>query len=170
MEKFSDTGASANTPRRICGWCEWASLPALGIVSIKAKLDTGARTSVLHAWDVESYEEEGQPWVRFRVYPLQRSNKKVVRCAARIEDRRWVTNSGGSREWRIVISTDLTVGGESWPIELTLANRDEMGYRVLIGREAMRGRLIIDPDAAYTTGRPGSGRHRTAKKRKRKTT
>ena len=138
----------------ICGWREWASLPSLGIASIKAKLDTGARTSVLHAWNIETYADRGHDRVRFRVFPAQWSKKRVVCCEAPIADRRWVTNSGGSREWRFVISTDLTLGTDSWPIELTLTNRDEMGFRMLIGREAMQGRLIVDPNASYTSGRP----------------
>ena len=143
-----------DTDLRVCGWREWASLPMLGIASIKAKLDTGARTSVLHAWDVETYADRGHDWVRFRVFPAQRNKMRFVCCEAPITDRRWVTNSGGSRERRFVISTDLTLGADSWPIELTLTNRDEMGFRMLIGREAMQGKLIVDPDVSYTTDKP----------------
>ena len=148
------SGERPNTDPRICGWREWASLPSLGIASIKAKLDTGARTSVLHAWDIETYEDRGRHWVRFRVYPAQRDSEQLIQCEAGIADRRWVTNSGGSRERRFVISTDLTIGADSWPIELTLTNRDEMGYRMLIGREAMRGRLIVDPEASFIMRKP----------------
>lgn len=144
----------APTPR-VVGWREWASLPALGVDAIKAKLDTGAKTSALHAWDIEPYEISGRPWVRFRAHPLQHDDMTVVLCAASLSDRRWVTNPGGTRERRYVISTTLKVGAESWPIELTLTNRDEMGFRMLIGREAMRGRLIVDPRASYRAGKPG---------------
>ncbi len=159
--KLSRFPNSADAGHLICGWREWASLPSLGIASIRAKLDTGARTSVLHAWDIETYEDCGRDWVRFRVFPAQRSKKRFVCCESRIADRRWVTNSGGSRERRFVISTDLTLGGESWPIELTLTNRDEMGFRMLIGREAMQGRLIVDPDASYTVDKPAEKKSRT---------
>ncbi len=145
---------------RICGWREWASLPSLGIDSIRVKLDTGARTSVLHAWDIETYADRGRQWVRFRVFPAQRNKKRFVWCESPMTDRRWVTNSGGSRERRFVISTDLTLGGDSWPIELTLTNRDEMGFRMLIGREAMQGRLIVDPDVSYTIDKPAKKKTR----------
>ena len=130
------------------------ALPALGIVAIKAKLDTGAKTSALHAWDIDSYEVDGRPWVSFYVYPLQLDDISVVLCTAPLSDRRWVTNSGGTRERRYVISTRLRIGADFWPIELTLTNRDEMGFRMLIGREAMRGRLIVDPNASYRAGKP----------------
>ncbi len=141
--------------RRICGWREWASLPGLGIGAIKAKLDTGAKTSALHAWDLDAYEVDGRPWVRFCVHPLHRADGSVARCSAPLCDRRWVTNSGGTSERRYVISTHLRIGAESWPIELTLTNREQMGFRLLIGREAMRGHLIVDPNSSYRAGKPG---------------
>ena len=121
---------SAVADRRICGWREWASLPTLGIAAIKAKLDTGAKTSALHAWNINTYEVDGCPWVSFCVHPLQRDDVSVVLCNARLRDRRWVTNSGGTRERRYVISTSLLLGADSWLIELTLTNRDEMGFRI----------------------------------------
>jgi len=138
--------------RRTVGWREWVTLPSLGIRTIKAKLDTGARTSALHAWDVTAYHEDGEAWVRFTAHPRQRDDTLEVNCTARLLDRRWVTTSGGKREKRYVIGAMLGVDNEAWPIELTLTNRDEMGFRLLIGREAMRGRLIVDPISSYVTG------------------
>jgi len=137
---------------QIVGWREWVTLPALGVDAVKAKLDTGATTSALHAWDEEVFEIDELPWIRFCAYPFQQDNETVVRCAAPLTDRRLVTNPGGTRERRHVITTMLEIGGACWPIELTLTNRDAMGFRMLIGREAMRGRLIVDPRASYRTG------------------
>ena len=139
--------------RRIIGWREWVSLPALGIDAIKAKLDTGAKTSALHAWDQEIYEQDDRPWVRFSAHPFQRNDAIVVRCSAPLADYRWVRNSGGARDRRYVIATELAVGDATWSIELTLTKRDEMGFRMLIGREAMGGRLIVDPRQSYRAGR-----------------
>lgn len=137
---------------QIVGWREWVSLPALGIDVIKAKFDTGAKTSALHAWDQEFYEVDELPWVRFCAHPLEHDDDTVVRCTAPITDYRWVTNSGGKRERRYVITTLLSVSGETWEIELTLTNRDNMGFRMLVGREAMRGRLVVDPAQSFRTG------------------
>ena len=128
-------------------------MPALGIDAIKAKFDTGAKTSALHAWDQELYEVDELPWVRFNAHPFERDDGTVVRCAAPLTDCRWVTNSGGKRERRYVITTLLGIGGDAWHIELTLTNRDEMGFRMLVGREAMRSRLIVDPTQSFRAGR-----------------
>ncbi len=146
--------------RRIVGWREWIALPALGLDRVKAKFDTGARTSALHAWDQEVYEVDGAPWIRFRAHPIQNNDTHVVDCAAPLADCRWVTNSGGTRERRNVIRTPIAIGSETWTIEITLTNRDEMGFRMLVGRQAMRGRLIVDPMRSYRT---------TRRKRKRAT-
>ena len=145
--------ASPDGPR-VVGWREWVSLPALGVGAIKAKLDTGARTSALHAWGIEPHEIEGRPWVRFRTHPIQHDDMTVVLCAAPLTTRRLVMNSGGTRERRYVIATSLRLGDETWQIELTLTNRDEMGFRMLIGREAMHGRLIVDPRTSYRASKP----------------
>ena len=146
---------------RIVGWWEWVSLPALGIVSVKAKLDTGAKTSALHAWDIEQCMIEDRPWVRFSAYARHRRDYPVARCAAPLTDRRWVTSSTGARERRCVISTVLAIGGDSWPIEITLTAREDMGFRMLVGREAMLGRLVVDPLSTGLAGRPVR-RHRNA--------
>ena len=139
--------------RRIVGWREWVSLPELGVNSIKAKLDSGAKTSAMHAWDQEIYDQGNQPWVRFCTHPLQHDLDTSVDCKAPLADHRWITNSGGTREHRFVISTTLEIAGMSWPIELSLTNRDEMGFRMLIGRDAMRGHLVVDPSKSYCMGK-----------------
>ncbi|MDH5526525.1 MAG: ATP-dependent zinc protease [Nitrospirota bacterium] len=136
----------------LVGWNEWVALPGLGVSHIKAKVDTGARTSALHAFDVERYQENGTPMARFAIHPLQRRDDVVVRCTAPLVDERVVTNSGGHRERRPVVRTTLRLGGTSWDIEVTLTNRDEMGFRMLLGRTAMERRLIVDPSASCLTG------------------
>lgn len=141
-----------NSPRLV-GWREWMAFPELGIEAVKAKLDTGARTSALHAWDVMPFTKAGADWVRFVVYPDQRHRTNPVTCEAPVKDRRRVTNSGGRSEMRYVIETSLQADGETWSIELGLTNRDDMGFRLLIGREAMRGRLLIDPNSSFRLGR-----------------
>lgn len=142
---------SANKP--IIGWREWVSLPDLKIKRIKAKIDTGARTSVLHAFDIKPFNSDGEPWVRFDVHPVQRDDTTVIRCEARIVNRRMITNSGGTRELRYLVKTLLCLGESVWPIELTLSNRDQMGFRMLIGRTALKGRVIVDPSVSFCESR-----------------
>lgn len=139
------------------GWREWAALPELGIGRIKVKLDTGARSSALHAFDIRLHEDgggDGGAWAEFDVHPLQRDLTTTVRCKARLLDERWVRSSTGRRTFRPVISTRLVLGGESWPIELTLVRRDLLGFRMLIGREALRRRLVVDPSRSFLAGDP----------------
>jgi hypothetical protein len=147
------------------GWREWLAFPDLGIAQIKAKVDTGARTSALHAFFVEPYEQHGSPMVHFGVHPLQRRDDVVRECHAAVVDHRWVSDSGGHRERRYVILTTLVLGPHSWSVELTLTNRDDMRFRVLLGRTAMRGRLLINPASSYLVGRRSprkGGRRRSA--------
>ena len=135
------------------GWREWVGLPELGLDSIKAKVDTGARTSALHAFELDTFTENGVDRVNFKIHPVQRDVDKVVSCVADIIDERFVTDSGGHREQRFIISTLLKIGRWSWPIEMTLTSRDNMMFRMLLGRTAMRGVAMVDPSRSYTTGK-----------------
>lgn len=136
------------------GWREWVGLPELGIDRMKAKIDTGARTSCLHTFRTEPYTEKGERRVKFWVHPVQNEMKDVVECDAKVLDERTVTDSGGHKELRLVIETVVTVGNESWPIEMTLTNRDTMRFRMLLGRTAMSGRAVVYPEASYLAGEP----------------
>ena len=135
------------------GWREWVALPELGIKAIKAKIDTGARSSALHTFHLVPFRDGRIDKVRFDIHPRQRRTDKVVSCVADIADRRWVSDSGGHRELRYVIHTVLRLGSEEWPIELTLTDRDPMRFRMLLGRTAMADRIRVVPDASYLLGR-----------------
>lgn len=137
----------------VIGWREWISLPELGIDRIKAKIDTGARSSAIHAVGVERFERDDEPWIRFGVQPLQRRNRPQVAVESRLHDERWVRNSGGGRELRPVLLTEVGIGSYRWSIELTLTDRQPMGFRFLLGRQAIRGRALIDPGSSYRIGR-----------------
>ncbi|MCL4200969.1 MAG: ATP-dependent zinc protease [Pirellulaceae bacterium] len=147
-----NSGNAEKTP--VIGWREWIKLPDLGISSIKAKIDTGARSSSLHAVDVEIFRRDGKTWVRFKVHPLQRTSSKTIEAEAEVLEFRRVRSSSGHTTMRPVIVTTLDVLGRSWPIEVTLADRADMGFRMLLGREAVRGRLLVDPGKSYNSGRP----------------
>jgi hypothetical protein len=132
----------------VIGWREWLDLPELGIKTIKAKIDTGARSSALHAFHVEAFERDRKNMVRFQVHPWQRNNYTISTEAELLEWRQ-VRNSGGTTQLRPVIRTLVKLGSEQLAIELTLTNRDVMGFRMLLGREALRKRFLINPGRSY---------------------
>lgn len=140
--------------RPVVGWREWVALPAIGVRAIKAKIDTGARSSALHAYNIERFDRAGERWVRFTIHPWQRDVATTVVGEAPLLDDRWVRSSSGRQELRPVVTTDVELMGVRWPIELTLSNRDQMGFRMLLGRQAVRGRFIVDPGRSYRGGKP----------------
>jgi hypothetical protein len=158
--KSSQTG-SGTAPKIMLGWREWIDFIDLPLPPIKAKVDTGARTSCLHAFEVSSFDRDGSKWVRFSVHPDQRNTDIVAVCEAPASDRRQVSDSGGHRELRWVIETRVLIAGQKQSIELTLTDRDTMRFRMLLGRSAMKGRFSVDPASSYLHGKPVSGRPRT---------
>jgi len=137
----------------VIGWREWVCLKDLGITKIKAKIDTGARTSALHAYDVHEYKEGQRNMVRFKVHPTQKNTLSVKYAKAEIVEKRLVRDSGGKVTLRPVILTTVQVGELQWKIELTLVNRDQMGFRMLLGRQALRGHLLVNPQKSYLFGK-----------------
>lgn len=136
------------------GWREWVALPELGIERIKAKIDTGARSSSLHAYDIRRSERRGVEVVRFKVHPIQRDFRTTVEAVAPVVGQRSVRSSSGQESLRWVIRTEIALMGERWPIEVTLARRDAMGFRMLLGRQAIRRHFVVDPGGSFLAGRP----------------
>lgn len=145
-------GSRSDKKIALLGWREWVSLPTLGVQHIKAKVDTGARTSALHAFSNEIYYERGVKMVRFKLHPWQKRTDIEQDCAAAVIDERVVSDSGGHRERRLVIATEVCLNEHCWPIEMTLTNRDNMQFRMLLGRTAIRGLYGVDPAASYLVG------------------
>ncbi len=139
-------------PKIIIGSQEWCGFKSLGIPAIKARVDSGAKTSSLHAFNINKFKRDGESWVSFEVHPLQNNRRTVIRCERPIIDKRSVKSSSGISEKRYVINAELSIGENTWLIELTLTNRDSMGYRMLLGREAMSGKMLVDPSASFSLG------------------
>jgi len=138
----------------VIGWREWVGLPDFGIKAIKVKVDTGARSSSLHAFNLKIFKRNNVKWVRFQIHPVQRKKIKIVDAEAMILEFRTVRNSSGTVTLRPVIVTHIELLGITWPVELTLASRDEMGFRMLLGREAFRRRFLVDAGKSYYGGKP----------------
>lgn len=133
----------------VIGWREWVTLPEFGAPPIKAKIDTGARTSALHAFKIRPFKKNGVPHIEFYIHPEQHRRLPEIKCIAPVLEQRRITSSTGHSEIRYVIETTAIIGGRKLNIELTLTNRDELGFRMLIGREAIRKKFIVDPGRSY---------------------
>jgi len=141
------------------GWREWVQLPELGLQNIKAKVDTGARTSALHAFEVEQFDNDGVRSVQFKIHPNQRDSGTVVVCSAVLIDERIVRDSGGHKEKRLVIATPISIGKHVWAAEFTLTARDDMIFRMLLGRTAIKGRATVDPARSFLIGKRRKIKH-----------
>ena len=134
---------------KVLGWREWVSLPELGVNRIKAKVDTGAKTSALHAFDVQLDNLNGTKIVKFNLHPIQKNESTIIECSAPLLDEREIRDSGGHTEMRYVIETQINLGTDKITAEMTLTNRDSMGFRMLIGRSAIKGIYVVDPARSY---------------------
>ena len=137
----------------IIGWREWLSLPKLNLPGIKAKVDTGARSSALHTQAYELFEREGKPWVKLQVRPLTKRDDLELLCEAPILEFREVKDSGGHTEVRPFIRTRAKIGDRAWDIDISLTSRENMRFRMLLGREALAGTFLVDPSASYRIGK-----------------
>ncbi len=140
--------------KKIIGWKEWFSLDCLGLPAIKGKIDTGAKTSSLHAFNIESFYIEDVEYVKFDIHPLQKNKKLTRSCVARVIEQRMVSDSGGKKEKRFVIKSDVNIGKTKIRIELTLTNRDTMAFRMLLGREAIKqSKMLVDISKSFAQGK-----------------
>lgn len=152
MELEKNNSLTKRKYRKI-GWREWVSLPELGIARIKAKIDTGARTSAIHAFSLQPFEENGLSKIAFQIHPRQHDSETIIQCVATVIDKRLVTDSGGHEEERYVIYTPINIAGYTWPIEITLTERENMLFRMLIGRSALRKRFVVNPARSFVTAK-----------------
>lgn len=161
MQNSKAAHQASQQPLPVIGWRERVALPELGIPEVKAKIDTGARSSALHAFDVHTFERDGVRMVRFKVHPYQRDTHRTVEAEAELLDEREVRSSGGHAQLRPVIQTAVALGGKCWSIELTLTNRDVMGFRMLLGRQAVRRRFLVDAGQSFLQSHNGSSKHKS---------
>lgn len=138
----------------VVGWREWVALPQAGVDWVKAKIDTGARSSSIHAFGLDVFEADGMERVRFRIHPWQRSDDDVAELDLPVLDRRAVRSSNGQTELRYAVAMDVVLAGRALTTVMTLSNRDEMGFRMLIGREALERGFLVDASQSYAGGRP----------------
>lgn len=162
MQNREKTVAISQEPLPVIGWREHLALPELGISELKAKIDTGARSSALHVFDLEAFQEDGRMMVRFKVHPYQGSSDRTVLAQAELIDQREVRNSGGYVQLRPVIQTLVELGQFVFPIELTLTNRDKMGFPMLLGRQAVRRRFLVDAGQSFLQSRTRSQKRQQA--------
>jgi hypothetical protein len=141
------------------GWREWVALPELGIEEIKAKIDTGVRTSALHAMNLRSFRSKGAPWARFEIQPLQGKSSPFTQCEAPVRDHREILNADGEPELRIVVEIEIVIAKKHWPIEVTLTDRREKRFRLLLGRTAISGKALVDPRRSFVAGKSAAVRN-----------
>lgn len=144
---MKDQSKRKNLP--LIGWREYLSFPELGVEKIKVKIDTGARTSALHAFEIETYQQDNQEMVKFQIHPIQKETDTTIDCIAPLLEYRDITDSGGHIQNRPVILTPVKLGEHEWNIELTLTNRDQMGFRMLLGRQAVKKRFLVDTGSSF---------------------
>ena len=154
QKRKSKSSGPTGAPSIVVGWREWVSLPELGGGRVKAKIDTGARTSAIHAWKIQPFEKDGASWVRFELHPNQDDNTTRVACELPVLESRDIRSSNGQVQTRYVVLTRLKIGQHDWPIELTLTRRDEMGFRMLIGRTALRPDALVNPSRSFLCSAP----------------
>jgi hypothetical protein len=140
--------------RQIIGWREWVALPDLGVTEVKAKVDTGADNSSLHAFNMKRFSDDGVEKVRFEIHPRQRKRKPSIECMAEVVGERRVKNPGGRTEIRPVIRTTLIIAGQELEALVNLTTRDEMTFRMLLGRRTVRRHFVVDPGRSYLGDRP----------------